>query len=341
MNARTALLFCATTCGAAAAMAACGARTGLIVPVEHDASPADATEEADSFVPDVGADVPDVMDVATEDAVEEDVFVPPDGPDICPDAGSTLIYAITVQNTLMAFYPPTASFMTIGTINCPAASGTTPFSMAVDRLGTAYVVFNDGHLFRVSTKTAACGPTTFVPNSGFPAPFGMGFSADVGDAGLGSEAGETLYLAGDPGFGSSNPGPVQLGTLDVTTFNAHYIGPVAPLIYGAELTGTGGGGLYAFFTMAPNTGGGQAGWIGQLDKNTAQRLTATPLPPVDISTGWAFAFWGGDFYTFTAPDGADTVVQRYRPSDGSVVQVAMLTGQYIVGAGVSTCAPQM
>jgi hypothetical protein len=34
-------------------------------------------------------------------------------------------------------------------------------------------------------------------------------------------------------------------------------------------------------------------------------------------------------------------VQRFRPSDGSVVQVATTPGLTVVGAGVSTCAPQM
>ena len=33
------------------------------------------------------------------------------------------------------------------------------------------------------------------------------------------------------------------------------------------------------------------------------RRAEPPLPGVDIAGGWAFAFWGGDFYTFTAPDG--------------------------------------
>jgi len=63
------------------------------------------------------------------------------------------------------------------------------------------------------------------------------------------------------------------------------------------------------------------------------------LMGVPQGNGWAFAFWGGDFYTFTAPSG-NTVVTRYRPSDGSITQVAQMQS-IIVGAGVSTCAPQM
>jgi hypothetical protein len=45
---------------------------------------------------------------------------------------------------------------------------------------------------------------------------------------------------------------------------------------------------------------------------------------------------------FTAPPSTapSSIVTRYRPSDGSIVQVATAPGLTIVGAGVSTCAPQ-
>jgi hypothetical protein len=321
---------------------ACGSRTGLLVPVP----PPDASEDAGVDAP------PDVAhDAHHRDAHDAPVDSPPDtfvqfdAPDLCPDAGATLIYVITSQNVLMSFYPPTASFTTIGTIACPDPTGSTPFSMAVSRSGIAYVVFNpSGNLFKVSTRTAACIGTSFAPgNDGFPLLFGMGYSADVNDAGPTDDggadggAGETLYVAGDPGAMIGTL-PVVLGTIDTTTFQTRTIGTVAPPIYASELTGTGSGQLFGFFLSTPTVGG--AGTIGQLDKTTAQLVSSTPLPGVNVQGGWAFAFWGGDFYTFTAPDGTDTIVQRYRPSDGSIVQVAMTSGLTVVGAGVSTCAPQ-
>jgi hypothetical protein len=335
MKTRRVLVFVSTAC----LVAACGSRTGLLVPTRHDAGEADAsdaTEEPDALSPDAEPDVAEEPDATEEpDAVEEDVFIPPDGPDICPDAGSTVIYVITTQSVLLSFYPPTASFTTIGTVSCP--DGTEPFSMAVSRAGVAYIVYTSGNLYRVSTRTAQCGPTSFVPgNSGFPQTFGMGFSADVGDAGLGAEAGETLYLAGDPG--GVGVGNTQLAALDVSSFVTHPIGTVNPLITSAELTGTGSGELFAFY---PTSGGTGPAAIGQIEKSNAALLSSVSLPTIDINQGWAFGFWGGDFYTFTAPDGADTVVQRYRPSDGTVVTVATLSGLVVDGAGVSTCAPQM
>jgi hypothetical protein len=61
---------------------------------------------------------------------------------------------------------------------------------------------------------------------------------------------------------------------------------------------------------------------------------------VDQGFGWAFAFWGGDFYTFTSPTDVGSVVQRFRPGDGTITSVAEFQPGVIVGAGVSTCAPQ-
>ena len=111
----------------AGVVAACGSRTGLLVPTDEDAAVGDA--------------LPPI-----------DVYVPPDAPNPCPDAGSTLVYLVTTQNVLLSFYPPTAEVRTIGTLDCPLAIvGDTPFSMAVDQAGIAYVLYSDGRLFRVST----------------------------------------------------------------------------------------------------------------------------------------------------------------------------------------------
>jgi hypothetical protein len=277
-----------------------------------------------------------------EDALEEmealpplDVQPPPPDraiPGDCVDAGATLIYLISVTNNLFSFDPPTAAFTQIGTIACPTADGTsTPFSMAVDRKGIAYIVFSpDGELFRVSTANAACVPTGFaVGQQGFAPTYGMGFSQD-------NDGGETLYVASSAGTGPTGGGLAQLATIDVLNgFTLNVVGDLAPINL-AELTGTGSGGLFAFW--APSGNGVPGSAISQLDKLTAQETNQSLLPTVTQGSGWAFAFWGGDFYTFTAPTGS-TVVQRYNPNDGTVVQVAT-TNDEIVGAGVSTCAPQ-
>ena len=69
----------------------------------------------------------------------------------------------------------------------------------------------------------------------------------------------------------------------------------------AELTGTGDARLFGFFTSTPVE-------VGQLDKGSAQVISSTPLPAVEVPMAWAFSFWGGDFYLYTATFGETTVV---------------------------------
>jgi hypothetical protein len=329
MRPRRRLLFAAVV----VLVAACGSRTGLLVPQDFekaaDASDASVIHHHDVFIPE-------------EDALDEEEALPPLDvqppppdraiPGDCVDAGATLIYLISVTNNLYSFDPPSATFTQIGTIACPTADGTsTPFSMAVDRKGIAYIVFSDGELFRVSTANAACVPTGFVVGQQmFASTYGMGFSQD-------DDGGETLYVASSTTVAADGTTvPAQLATIDVLNgFNLHVVGDLTPINL-AELTGTGSGGLFAFWAPNGNSAPGSA--ISQLDKTTAQETNRSSLPSVTQGNGWAFAFWGGDFYTFTAPGGM-TAVQRFDPNDGTVVQVAQNVDE-IVGAGVSTCAPQ-
>src|SRR5438477_1672240 len=102
--------------GLGALFAACGARTGL--PTQ------DRQPGGGGTAPDAGHDA--ARDV--EKDVEPDVVITD-----CRDAGLTYIYVITTENDLYSFYPPNDAFSYVGTIACPAAGGSTPFSMGVDR----------------------------------------------------------------------------------------------------------------------------------------------------------------------------------------------------------------
>jgi hypothetical protein len=303
----------------ACALAACGSRTGLFVEQDEvfDAGADQGHLSPDQFVPDQF--VPDEPDAMEEDAFDALPTIDSNRPDVpvfnpCPDADATLIYVIGEHNTLYSYDPPTATFTTIGTISCPSPAGTEPFSMAVDREGIAYVEFNDAHLYRVSTKTTSCTQTRYDPSSNGGTTFGMGFVANAGDAG------ETLFVAGTLSS--------VLATIDTTTFAFNVVGPFAPPE--AELTGTGDGRLFAFYASGNHSD------IGQIDPTTA-KVSAADTLALSQGQGWAFGFWGGAFYTFTAPAGG-TVVTRFDPLDQSLVQEAMID-DIIVGAGVSTCAP--
>jgi hypothetical protein len=319
--------------------AACGSRTELFVLVPEDAAP----PRPDSARVDVLAPPPDVLDAAA-DATLDTTLPPPDAldalppidatfPDVfvndCPDAGSTVIYVLAVtttgQNLLYSFYPPTLAFTLIGEILCPSSS--MPFSMAVDRTGTGYSVFEDGTLYQVDMATAACVSTPFVTGQDGFSTFGMGFVADTNDTA------ETLFVAGDLLSGSSRAQSMGLASINTMSFGLSFVGPFTPSIPGAELTGTADGRLFAFYTNTVGTGSN----IVEVDKTTGDIIAMNALQVGNPDDAFAFAFWGGAFYVFSG--NPTTIVTKFDPSDDSETQVASMTNT-VVGAGVSTCAPQ-
>ena len=322
--------------GQAVVVAACGSRTGLLVPVEttgEEGGPGDsgedATEEPDAIAP---HDATSPRDAREEDALPPiDVIVPPDGPGPCPDAGSTLVYVITTQDVLMSFYPPTAAFSTIGSIVCPTAVGDHPFSMAVDRTGVAYVEFQSGRDLPGEHADRRVRPHDLRAAARLPERVRHGLRRHAGQRRRRGRDALPVGRAGLPERADGAGDPRQ-ARHDELQGHAHRHGHAD--IFTPELTGTGAGQLFAFY----GTSGGTA--VGEIDTQTGQLLSPSDLPGVTFGAGWAFAFWGGDFYTFTAP-GGDSVVTRFRPGDGTVTLVATTPGRTIVGAGVSTCAPQM
>jgi hypothetical protein len=246
--------------------------------------------------------------------------------DGCSDA-ARLIYVLTDTNQLYSFKPDEKLFTLIGPLQC--ATSMQPNSMAVDRSATAWVnyVQNDGFvdtggaLFKVSTADASCEPAPVVnlPAGWFR--IGMGYSTD----GLDGDA-ETLFVASING--GSGLGRIEGANLvDVGSFGGAFSGQ------NAELTGTGDARLFAFFTSTPVE-------VGELNKSNGQVMSSVPLPTVEVPFAWAFSFWGGDFYLYTAGLAGNSRVNRYRPSDGTVDTSYMPNvGFRIVGAGVSTCAP--
>jgi len=331
-----------------AALASCGSRTGL---------------PGETAGGDAGTDIilsPDHIEETIEEPTDEDVIeemplIDTNRPDVpvinpCPDAAATLIYVIGNSGRLYSFDPASSAFTTIGTIDCPGAGGSTPFSMAVDREGVAYVIFSENMaadggqpgtgLYKVSTKTAECKATKYNAAANGFVTFGMGFVANLEDGGS-SEAGEeeTLFVSLD--VGGLGAGNGELATLDTTSFDIDKIAFFSPSVPNAELTGTGDGRLFAF-SPSMNDGGT---FIAQIDPTTGKVIAADPVPGIVQGEGWAFGFWGDEFYTFTTPgtsssNPADsmTVVHRFNPMTKTVTKVAT-SSDTIVGAGVSTCAP--
>jgi hypothetical protein len=237
------------------------------------------------------------------------------GSDGCSEEAKK-VYVLDKAQALYRFDPATLAFGKVGPLACPATDGATTFSMAVDRSGTAWVLYNDGNLFQVDTKTAACKATSYAPNQQGYKKFGMGFATDA----PGGTA-ETLFLANE--FG--------LAKLDRTTLAVTPLGQFG-FSAAAELTGTSDAKLFGFFFGFPP-------YLSEIDKGNSSLKGETPLDAIDAGTGFAFAFWGGDFWVFAATSDANSRVYRYSPQAGTTKVVVAATGFKIVGAGVSTCAP--
>lgn len=255
--------------------------------------------------------------------------------DGCTDA-EKLVYVVDSSNGLHSFNPQTLAFSTIGTLKCPTSGGgfgltdPTPNSMGVDRSGTAWVNFDDGELFKVSTADASCTATTYTPSTDQNQQrWGMAFSSNSSGS-----TDETLFAV--PNNGQSKG--YGLNSLDLTSLSLTSIGAFTDGLpnKAAELTGTGTGDLYGFFDTSPNA------TLAQIDKTSGATALAEQVPLDGVQTGdaFAFSFWGGDFWFYTSSDGIASEVTQYKASsDKSINVVVGNTGFAIVGAGVSTCAP--
>lgn len=244
----------------------------------------------------------------------------------CSEAAK-LVYVLGDDNALYSFKPSELKFTRIGALDCNAP-GASPNSMAVGRDGTAWLNYTNGRLYKVNVTNAACASTDFAPRqAGMANQFGMGFSSDTRGS-----SDETLFIA-DISNGKG------LGKVDLKAMTVALVGDFTGSLRGqsAELTGTGDGRLYGFFTTEPDA------TLAQIDKTTGATSDARSLFGVRTGTHWAFSFWGGDFWFYTADvstnPSATSSVTQLKMSDGSIRQVVRNLSFRIVGAGVSTCAP--
>ncbi|MDI3289470.1 hypothetical protein [Polyangium sp. 15x6] len=255
--------------------------------------------------------------------------------DDCSDAAK-LIYVLSDENDLYSFDPPAKKFTKIGSLGCNTTMQ--PNSMAVDRNAVAWVNYVesdpflgddiDGVIYKVSTKDASCDPAPTVQLISNWFRLGMGFSTN--DGGMG----ETLYITGTGAIGAGDsPG---LGKINPLSFGVETIANFSPSTFkgqSAELTGTGDGRLYGYYTTTPVQ-------VGQIDKATGGVTNAKAITGLETPSAWAFSFWGGSFYLYAAAGLDYSNVTKYDPVANTIDNAYMTNiGFRIVGAGVSTCAP--
>jgi len=245
----------------------------------------------------------------------------------CTEEGK-LVYVVDHDRSLYSFYPPDKDFEHVGIIDCVSAGD--PFSMAVSRDDVAYVLYWGGvggscmGINAVSILDAHCIETTPFQcgQSGFYT-FGMGYATDGADT-----SDETLYV-GKTDFEDAGG---MLASLDTSAWTVEPIGPIADA---PEMTGNANGELWAFYAWATPPR------VVRLDKISGEEVASYVLDISSEGSAFAFAHWGGEFYLFHAPGGADTTVYKLSIDGDEHELVTWMTGTglTIVGAGVSTCAP--
>ncbi len=275
---------------------------------------------------DPGASDPDASDPGVEPG---DTQAIDDGPDtgitlVC-NSRTRYVYVVTDTREFLKFDPPTGTFTLVGSLDCPNSSFMDPFSMAIDRQANAWVLYNSGDLYKVSTLDASCEATSFVADQNGFSEFGMGFTSDQ----PGSTT-ETLFVSELVDGGSARLGSIAFPSLALS--------PVGSAISAgsAELTGNGLAELWGFFPQSSPP------VVARIDKATAALLAHYTIPASVFSgdvTAWAFAFWGGSFYIFVAVGGSNSIVARLDPVTSEWKTVTADAGYAIVGAGVSSCAP--
>lgn len=259
----------------------------------------------------------------------------PDG-DSCPCAANNEdIYVLSNVGSIWSFDPTDSSFEFITGIDCGGMTET--FSMGVSRKARAWVQYSSGDIFTVdlSDPGSACKDPGFTNNDPLFPNFGMAFVANSVD-----DPCDKLYAHSGIEPGLIGPDVGALGVIDPATL---VLSEIASIDYAwGELTGTGDGRLFAFQGDAPPH-------ISQYDKATGEVLGTWPLPGLDSPGAFAFAYWGGDFYLFMTDfddfgDGNSRVVHvDFDESDGpgkTITTIVESAPIQIVGAGVSTCAPQ-
>ena len=230
------------------------------------------------------------------------------------------IYVVSLENDLYRFPPLKKTFTKIGTLDCPA-TGATPFSMAVDRTGVAWILYNDGHLYKASTRDATCSATSFVPRQHGVDLFGMAFVADAPGS-----AHDTLYIA-DDGLTS-----LGMSKLDPTTLTVTKPVPFDGTNGRFDLTGTGDGHVFGFDAHPPAR-------LVEIDPSSGKITREKSLGALSGESAWAVAQYWGSFYVFSAGFGAHSQVTRFEWGSGKTEVISADVGFTVVGAGVSSCAP--
>ncbi len=202
-----------------------------------------------------------------------------------PGPHNGLIYVLSDDAEIWSFDPALASFQKVADARC--GTNGRVFSMAVDPLGKAWVLYVDSRDIQTVDLNAGtgCGDPGYSSANGFEL-FGMAFATESP-----TDACSRLYALSYDGMGPFEQG-AGIGRLGVIDPEAPTPTAVASIDFdGGELTGTGDGRLFAFAGPDPAK-------LVEYDKEAGTELSRVALSGFSKTTASAFAFFGGDFYFF-------------------------------------------
>jgi len=215
--------------------------------------------------------------------------VPPDAPPACacePGPHTDRIFLMSDEGELWQWDPRTheASF-----VFGPVCAGATPYSMAIDGRGTAWVLMAESlsmQSFDVATP-GPCRDSGYVRTDMRFGLFGMAFAARSA-----TDACADLFVHTYDGDGPFSEGPSagMLGVIDPSSLAVRALAPID--FDGGELSGTGDGRLYAFAGVDPVK-------LIRYDRESGAELDRIPLDGFRKTNASALAFFGGDLYVFT------------------------------------------
>jgi hypothetical protein len=249
----------------------------------------------------------------------------------CPDLEVPLddgIFVLSITAQLWKYFPETNMFDAArAELGCDLPPPT--FSMAVDRLGFAWV----------STRAARCArsPSPTSPTAPTPATRSASRASST-------SAWPSCRTAPSTSATASTAAVQRLpeGTTSSTSTRTPCSSPRSARPRTAPPRSP------APATAGPSCSPSNPATLVEVDKDHRHGPLDHPAPGVNSAAAWAFAFFAGDFYFFT--DGQNDFTSEvthidYDDSDNNgqqdIVQVFNNAPLRILGAGVSTCVPTL
>jgi hypothetical protein len=251
-----------------------------------------------------------------------DTAAPPDAGPLCgcrSGLHASRIFLLSDDAELWTFDPVSGVFdFFVGPV---CATSETPYSMAVDPAGRAWILYAETRrILDIDVNAlAACEDSGYLPTlREFPL-FGMSF--------LRRDDCARLYALSYNGEGPFAEGE-DLGVLGVMEGDPPRMRALAPTDYnGGELAGSGDGRLFAFAGVMPAK-------LVEYDPDDGSVIEIFPLEGFSKTNASAFAFFGGDIYFFTEalPEGCVSCLETACATEYSSCRADELCSEQIACA---------